>query len=305
VSCYDRGVISAAIWQQIGARARGAADRREITFALPELQDVASWVAATTPDAGIREDAACWSPSGAAYHALVRLCARAVLALDGLSEASAGAYREKVAGELEPMLALWPDVIVFPCTAPLAPLDLIALRAFPVHPLGLVDRPTWTDGARGSPSEFFFHDLDHARFKVREDLQAEGIEIPDAYAGGSTLDGNTGRHRLIMAHAAGRIGGRLWARAASRWGLARRLREGLADLGNGPVREAAELLLFEIVHEKSCSLDSQVLLRELTSDAHLSKLRVKALSRFFPGGTEPRVVDALPRAGAALREMLT
>ena len=113
------------------------------------------------------------------------------------------------------------------------------------------------------------------------------------------------RGSLSKRGCAGRIGGRLWARAAARLVLSQRLQQALATLGEGPLHDAAELLLFEIVHEKSFPLDDQVLLRELTSDAHLSKLRLKALNRFFPGGTEPPVVDALPRARAALREMLT
>jgi hypothetical protein len=299
-----RVVTSLALSGQIGSRAREAASAGEATFAVPEISQVASWVAATVPDPRIRSDAAAWSSEGAGYHALVRLCARAVIALDTLWPPSSGAYRDKVQGELEPMLALWPDVILLPTTSRLTPLELIDLRGFPIHPLGLVDRPTWTDGTMDSPSEFFFHDLDHARFKVREDLLVEGVDLPDAYQQGSTFDAETGRHRLIMAYAADRIGGRLWARAASRNSLARQLREGLATLNDGSERAAAELLLFEIVHEKSFPLEAAILDRELGGEAHLAKLRMKATNRFFPGGTDAAVVEALPNARAALRELL-
>ena len=299
-----RTVSVLAVSEQIGRRAREAASQGEITFAVPEISHVAFWLAAATPDPRTRAEAADWFPSGAGYHALVRLCVRAVVGLDALWPPSTATYRDKVQGELEPMLALWPDVILLPMTSPLAPLDLIDLRGFPVHPLGLVDRPTWTDGGPASPSEFFFHDLDHARFKVREDLLFEGIDIPDAYQHGGTLDSETGRHRLIMANAAGRIGGRLWACAASRSALARRFREGLAALGDGPNRFAAELLLFEMVHEKSFPLEAAILDRELARDSHVAKLRTKAAKGFFPGGTDAAVVDALPAARVALQEML-
>ena len=139
---------------------------------------------------------------------------------------------------------------------------------------------------------------------MREDLRVEAIELPDAYRDGSTVDPETGRHRLFIAHARGRIGARLWARADSRTALARRLRAGAAAVGDGPRRAAAELLLFELVHEKSFPLDAVVLDRELASDAHLAKLRTKAARRFFPQGTDDAVVAELPAARAALRQVL-
>jgi len=246
-----------------------------------------------------------WRAAGAGYHALLRLCARAAVALDAGPPCPGARYRDKAEGELEPMLALWPDVLVLPVTAPLAPLDMVALRAYPVHPLGLADGLPWTDGAPAPPSEFFFHDLDHARFKVREDLRALGIQISDAYQGGTTVDPATGRHRLILSEARGRIGDRLWARAGARAALARRLLDGVATLPGGPPRAAAELLLFEIIHEKSFPLDAAVLDRELGGDAHIDKLRLKVARRFFPDAIDDVVVAALVPARAALRAMLS
>ena len=293
-----------AVCERVGGRAREAASRREQSFAVPEWSAAAEWVGATAMEPALRVDAARWLASGASYHELVRLCARAVVGLDALWPPSKNRYREKAEGELEPMLALWPDVLLWPTASPLSPLDLVDLRAFPVHPLGLADRPTWTDGALDSPSEFFFHDLDHARFKVREDLLVEGIAIPDAYHEGSTLDPKHGRHRVILSHAAGRIGDRLWERAPARCALAQQLRTRVAALEASPHRSAAELLLFEIVHEKSFPLDAAVLDRELAGEAHLAKLRMKAANRFFPGGTDDAVVAALPRARSFLRDCI-
>lgn len=270
------------------------------------LSAAGAWVAATAHDPAIREEAAAWRRRDASYPALVRLCARAVLAFDARWPPARGAsrYRDKVEGELESMLDMWPDVVLLPTAVPLAPLELIELRAFPVHPLGLADRPTWTDGALDSPSEFFFHDLDHARFKVREDLLADGVDVPDAYHDGETFDPETRRHRFIMAAARTHVRGRLWGRAASRLAVAQKLRGGLNALGEGALGAAAALLLFEIVHEKSFPLESAVLDRELARDAHLAKLEAKVAKKFFSEPVDDAVVAALPAARAALREML-
>jgi hypothetical protein len=180
---------------------------------------------------------------------------------------------------------------------------MILLRAFPVHPLGLADGTPWTDGKPSTPSEFFFHDLDHARFKVREDLLASGITIPDAYDAGSTVDLVTGRHRTILQFARGRIGMSLWDQAPARSALAARLFACLKGLDDVSVA-AGELLLFEVVHEKSFPLDSVILDRELGSDAHIAKLRHKAASQFFPGRVDGAVLDALPVVRGVLRKAL-
>jgi hypothetical protein len=291
--------------QQVGARARQAAERGHPTFAVPELSDVATWIAGTSPHADIRAAAAAWESTGASYHALVRLAARAAITLDARWPPSPSHYRAKAEGELEPMLALWPGVLLLPTHAPLSPWDLMELRAFPVHPLGLTDRLAWTDGKLATPSEFFFHDLDHARFKVRRDLEIEGVAIPDPYRGGTTLDHATGRHRLIMGQAAHDLLARLWDRAPARHTTARALNDRASRLAPGPLRSAVELLLFEMLHEKSCPLERPVMARELDGDAHLAKLRWKAAVGFFPGGTAPAVVDALVDARALLRAWLT
>lgn len=293
-----------SLCDQIGRRAHEAASRGEATFGVPEMSPTVAWVAAMAADVRTREDADAWLTAGAGYHALVRLCARAVTALDALWNGFPGKYRDKVQAELEPMLALWPDVLVLPTPTPLTPLELIDLRAFPVHPLGLIDRPTWTDGSLGSPSEFFFHDLDHARFKVREDLLIEGGDVPDAYCNGTTLDFETGRHRTIMATARGKIGDRLWARVPSRAALVRRLRAASRASGDDNVCRAGELLLFELVHEKGLPLDNVVLNRELARDVHLAKLRAKAAVDFFRGGTGDAVIAALPAAQMLLRKVV-
>jgi len=289
-----------ALCTRIGARARDAARDGAATFAVPEAADAAAWVAARARDATLRGEAERWMASGAAYEPLIRMCVRAVLDLDRASPAFEPRYRNQVEAELEAMLALWPDVLVLPTASPLSRRDTILLRAFPVHPLGLADGTPWTDGGPSSPSEFFFHDLDHARFKIREDLAAAGIAIPDAYEAGSTIDPSTGRHRVILPFARGQIGSMLWERAAGCATFARRLLSCLDGL-DGPCSAAAELLLFEIVHEKSFPLDAVVLARELENDAHAAKVRAKAAAAFFPERVDAAIVAALPRARRAVR----
>lgn len=183
-------------------------------------------------------------------------------------------------------------------------MDLVALRAFPVHPLGLVEHASWADGRLCSPAEYFFHDLDHARFKIREDLAVEGIALPDAYENGSTWDAAKQRHRLILPAAAGKIGSQLWERVRERRDLAARLLDASAALPD-PQVGAARLLLFEIIYEKSHPLDRTTLARELASEAHMNKIARKLESGFYGADLpDAETMDALEAARAHLQAAL-
>jgi hypothetical protein len=292
-----------ALWR-LRRRAEQAAAAGQETFAIPEGAAVAERVAAMAPAGPLRAEAEAWLAAGASYHGLVRLAARAVAAFGGGALADPAVYVPKAAGELEPMLRLWPSVLAVPTTITFAPLDLVALRAFPVHPLGLTGAAAWADGRLCSPAEFFFHDLDHARFKVREDLRVEGVEIPDAYRDGTTLDPSTGQHRVILPAAAGRIGATLWDRVEPRRALARWLLATAAGFG-GARAAAAELLLFEMIYEKSHALEAAVLARELGTDAHVVKIRRKQATGFYGvHGPAPATMAALHEARNALMSAL-
>jgi hypothetical protein len=290
------------------ARLRRRAERASAagkgTFAIPELAPVAEFVAGMVPPGLRRTEAELWLEAGASYHALVRLVGRAMMGLDDAEATGSAVYLPKAAGELEPILRLWPAVLAVPALIAFKPRDLVRLRAFPVHPLGLVSEAAWADGDLCSPAEFFFHDLDHARFKIREDLRVEGIEIPDAYQGGTTVDVHTGQHRIILTAAQGRIGSALWNRVEARRELADRLLARAASLG-GPRAAAANLLLFEMLHEKSLPLDASVLVRELASEVHMAKIRRKHASGFY-GEHAPRAMTlaALDEARSALAGIL-
>jgi hypothetical protein len=154
-----------------------------------------------------------WLRDGEAYRRVVRLVADHVLLLPDGGEP---VFVPKARAELEPLLAMWPFVLVLPLASTLSIDDLIAARAWPVHPLGVVKGPSLADGRVSSPAEFFCHDVDHARFKVREDLLARGVTIPDAYVHGSTFDPARGEHRSILPAALAHVDATSWREAAER-----------------------------------------------------------------------------------------
>jgi len=151
----------------LGIRAAHAAAARATTFAVPEFASVVEVIAQDARAGSLRDCANSWEKSGAGYHDLVRLCSRYVQELDRTCPSLPSIYVAKASGELEPMLKLWPHVLAVPTTATPSERDLIALRAFPVHVLGIVSQVEWADGRPCTPAEFFYHDLKHARFKLR------------------------------------------------------------------------------------------------------------------------------------------
>lgn len=229
-----------------------------------------------------------WFRDADRYRRIVRLVADHLLTLpaDGPAE-----YVPKARAELEPLLELWPHVLLLPTSESLSLETLILSRAWPVHPLGVVDHATWGDGRRCSPAEFFFHDVDHARFKVREDLLARGRPVPDAYVDGTTLDPATGAHRVIVPALKPHMDADGWRRAPER---ARRIRHWLAAAAGEPSRPLAlaiRWLLFELLHEKSLPAEPSVLLAALATPAHVDKLRRKLAAGFFGPATPPPAVS--------------
>ena len=269
----------------LGQRAAAAAAERADTFQVPEFEPVATAVAA---DCRIKRTAAAarrWASDGASYHELVRLCANYVMELEAIVPVGEPVYVPKARDELEPLLALWPHVLALPTINSLSARDLIRLRAFPVHPLGVNSEAVWADGRQVSPAEFFFHDLDHARFKVREDLLVMGLHIPDAYQDGTTFDPLIGRHRSILPEALGKVGPSLWSNAAKRYSLVESLLNKIDALPNRSLASAAEWLLFQILHEKSFPVDIPILRRELATPHHVKLLQSKVDKGFYDMNT--------------------
>jgi hypothetical protein len=264
-------------------RARLAASRGELTFAVPELAAVANTIATDRRAGTVGASAARWLQTGASYHELVRLSAAYALQLESLQPSERDVYVSKTSGELEPLLALWPHWIALPTVEPLTMQALIAMRAFPVHPLGVVTQPTWADGRRCSPGEFFFHDLDHARFKIREDLLANGVPLEDAYIDGNTFDDTLGRHRVILSRVRECLRFSIVDASEARSRLATEILAAIDALADRVLAESGLLLAFEVIHEKSFPLDRAVLQRELGDDTHrhTRKLQRKSEQGFF------------------------
>lgn len=274
-------VFSTGLLIAVGRRAAEAAAGGGDTFSVPEFEPVAAAIAADCRVESISAAATCWATNGASYHDLVRVCADYVMELEAIVPAREPVYMRKVRDELEPLLALWPHVLALPTIDHLSARDLLRLRAFPVHPLGVTDKATWADGHQVSPAEFFFHDLDHARYKVREDLVVMGVHIPDAYQDGSTFDPVAGRHRAILPEAFGKVGPSLWSIAGDRCSLVDTLFNRMDALLDRSLANAAEWLLFQILHEKSFPLHVPTLRRELATPHHIKLLQTKVDNGFY------------------------
>lgn len=240
-----------------------------------------------------------WLRDPDGYRRVVRLVAEHVLAAPAHGEAI---YVPKARRELEPLLAMWPFALVLPTSRRLSIDELILARAWPVHPLGVVTAPTPADGAVRSPGEFFFHDVDHARFKVREDLLLRGIDVGDPYVDGTTWDAQRGEHRAVLAAAVEHGASSGWRRAAERSALAHAWLGAIANEPDRDLAEAARWLLFEMVHEKSLPIDRGVLGRALATPVHEAKLAAKCRRGFF--GANGPLPTALERLGAARQWLL-
>lgn len=299
-------VFDMDLLRALSRRANAAAAGGAGTFAVPEFARVAAAIADDRRVERARAAAGRWSADGASYHDLIRLCADYVLELDAVVPPCEPVYVPKVQDELEPLLALWPHVLALPTVDELSSRDLLRLRAFPVHPLGVKSATAWADGRLCSPAEFFFHDVDHARFKVREDLLALGLSLADAYHKGTTLDPITGRHRSILPEALGKVGPLLWSMAEARYSVIESMLNKTRTLRDRPLADGVEWLLFQILHEKSFPLDVPTLQRELATSRHVELLRTKVENGFYDKNTpSSAVMNQLDVARNWLLETLT
>ena len=290
----------------LGRRAAEAEAGGAKTFGIPEFEAVVASIASDNRVEQSRPFAELWLSDGASYHDLIRLCGSYVMELEAIVPACEPVYVPKARDELEPLLALWPHVLALPTTKNLSTRELIRLRAFPVHPLGVTNRTMWADGRQCSPAEFFFHDLDHARFKVREDLLAMGLELRDAYQDGTTFDPVTKRHRSILPEAFGKVGSSLWSMAESRLSLIESMFNRIDALPDRSLANAAEWLLFQILHEKSFPVDVATLQRELATSRHVELLRTKVDNGFYDKNRpSSEVMSQLNTASDWLMEVLS
>lgn len=297
------------------ARLRGRALRGD--DAMPELGPVLArmaWAAQVFDPLLAREG---WDllAHGAPYRPVLRFTLAWTSALDALVRAAhpglPRSFTPKVLGEFDALLDLHPAVFAFPTFEPLSRNFLLRLRGVPVHPLGLILAPRFTDGGLQTPLEHFLHDLDHARHKVREDLVHRGFSVDDPYrclSGGAVpttlLDPGSGRHRVVLHQAAEVLRARRPASFSPRHDpdFIPRLLGSVQGLDAAPQSAVLELL-FEIVHEKSLPFVPEVLVREAVRTAHLDKLRAKVATGFH-GTRPPCAMEQLETAPGRLAELV-
>ncbi|MEO6953110.1 MAG: hypothetical protein ABI321_15020 [Polyangia bacterium] len=273
-----------ALLARIRRRVLGGDDR------MPEWTATMTYLAILRPS--LEGEVSALLDSGVPYAGALRIAHRSVALADEELRAAQPhlpvVFQPKVEAELEPMLALFPDVIVYPTFASLSTRFLVETRVVPIHPLGMIHAARYTDGQLMSPREYFLHDLDHARHMVREDLRSRGSDLADPYQpldGGpptTIVDAARGLHRLILAEARGATAG-LADELGPRARLARELGAALPTLR----AQAVSLLLFEVLHEKGYPADAAVLHRELASTAHVDKLRAKLAAGFYGDELRP------------------
>ena len=112
-----------------------------------------------------------------------------------------------------------------------------------------------------------------------------GVQIPDAYRDGTTFDPVARRHRAILPEAVGKVGPSLWSIAANRCSLVEDLFNRMDALSNRSLANAAEWLLFQILHEKSFPLHVPTLRRELATPHHIKLLHTKVDNGFYEKNT--------------------
>jgi hypothetical protein len=296
VGCYRR------------LRARAAAGDSRLPELVPTLAEAAAAVQSmhAALAARLRAIAADGAPYAAALAALRDFAAAVDDEARAADPSLPAIYGPKVAAELAPLLRLYPDVIVFPTFAPLSPGFFVRTRVVPVHPLGLRLEPIFSDGALLSPLEYFLHDVDHARFMVREELRSRGVALPDAYqsppdggAATTLIDAARNLHRTILDGAGAAVAAAtlddptlLSRRDAFAMGLDR-----ASAALSPPAAAAVQLLLFEMLHEKGLAFDARILREETSHPRHVDKLRHKLDSGFYGDGlTLAGESDALPAA---------
>lgn len=309
-------------YRQLRVRA-DAGDSRMPEWA-PALRHAADWI--EHGDGALAARLRALAAEGAPYAAALAAARDFAAAVDAEARAAdpslpAATYGPKVAAELTPLVALYPDVIVFPTFAPLSPEFFVHTRVAPIHPLGLRPEPLFSDGAVLSPLEYFLHDVDHARFMVREELLSRGVALPDAYqpppAGGdggaptTLIDAARDLHRTILDGAGAAVREAALAEPTllvRRHDFARRLHAATAALP-AEAAQAVRLLLFEMLHEKGLPCDARVLRVETAHPRHVDKLRRKLADGFYGAAPEFAALaagaeDALPAARDWLRRAL-
>ena len=238
-----------ALAPRLLARAAGAAAAGERTFAVPEAAPVAAWIVARVADPDVRAEAAAWRARGARYHE-----SRAPGGARG-----AGARPRRLHPRVSPQggRRARTDARAV-ATRPGRAHDGAAVTGG--HRSGCArcpstrwgwwrSRPGRTAASCPRRSICFTTSTTPASSCARTAWRA-GADVSDAYVDGSTLDARSGRHRSILPAVVDRMGARPADDVPAQWLRMQRLLTRVRSARDRATARAAELLLFEVVHEK-------------------------------------------------------
>lgn len=196
---------------------------------------------------GLQAEAFELARTGVPYHSYIRFYFRYIKAFDRLRRTlhpeleKTGHYHENnAAEEVEPLLAMVPDVFLFPSSRLKPPSYFVKRRPFPLYIIDYsLEDLKFLDGYDLSPKERAYHDVGHAAFMARHDvwlIQEEGRPADKSV--------------------------QEWARsAAAIEAKLNQLRSVDKDLAR-----ACNALLFEILHERGYQYFLPFLLQQLETD---------------------------------------
>ncbi len=319
----------AGTYTRIIQRAHQELRSGKATFSLPEILPTMEFIAtdltsmeASSPNMRLRISQALAKSqdvisNGVPYRNALEVTADFIEIIDSITRSMhpelVSNFVPKVREEFAHLLRLAPAVIVFPSFSPLSAGFFLRTRGTPLFALGLVKSPFYADGNLLSPAEYFYHDVDHIRFMIREDLIFLGVNVPDAYrmmdpdTPSSTFNALTGKHNIILDYVHnGDFKNLLYGPVEKRTGLAAKLLNGIDAIKdqNPTLAKSAELLLFEIMHEKGYPWELTVLSKQLRDQVHIQKLKYKVDSNFF-GPSWPISQETVANLPEAAKWLLT
>jgi hypothetical protein len=109
------------------------------------------------------------------YDDVIRFCAKFVDMMDIIIRKNTAQqfpdyfHRKRYFYYMEYCISKFPDIILFPTFDEIGATDLIKTRCVPVFFIGMTTNTTYADEYILTPSEFFFHDINHSRIIYQQD----------------------------------------------------------------------------------------------------------------------------------------
>ena len=110
------------------------------------------------------------------YDDVIRFCSKFTDVVDTILRKHPGEityteffHRKRYFYYMEYCISKFPNIILFPTFNNIGSTDLIKTRCVPVFFTGIITEPVYADEFILSPSEFFFHDINHSRIIYQQD----------------------------------------------------------------------------------------------------------------------------------------